>query len=344
MKFDFHPTPYHLASLLVENIKSTAPNAVADFSVGEGSLLLAAQERWPRALKIATDIQEGFIGRIRGQFPSWKSGKCDFLNDVSVRSCKALQNREGTVDVILLNPPFSCSPKIRKKLTSGRPPTVALEFLERATKYGAPNSEICVILPASCLHNEKDRTILDRIEAGWSIKIIGHADRKTFAECSARSTIVHMMRRADKLDSQNYENTEHSLELKLIRGGIHMHSIQQSRAANAVPLVHSTNLQFGTIQGDMPLVVANRHLEGPAVLLHRVGRPSPDKVSILGKGVRVALSDCVIAIPALNMKETKFLREAILRNFDLLAGAYVGTGAPFITLSRLRDVLRQIWK
>lgn len=344
MNFDFHPTPRHLADRLVGLIENSEPETIADFSAGEGSLLLSAQSRWPSALKIATDIQTSLVNNIRSSFPAWHAGRCDFLSDTSVRSCKALRDRKGTVDVILLNPPFSSANSNRKPHQGGRPPSIALEFLERATRYASLKSEICAILPASCLHNEKDRHVRARIESTWKLEVVGHAGRRAFADCFASSSIVHMKRRDPFGDSLTSGKQQVASGILTVRGSVHMHLAQPSNLPSAAPLVHSTNLKDGKLSGEMPTVLTSKYVKGPAVLIHRVGRPSIDKISILPSGMRVALSDCVIALPTHRRSDSEQLKNTLVKGFQTLASAYVGTGAPFITLSRLEDVLAQLIK
>ncbi len=341
MNFDFHPTPSHVADRLVGYVENELPKTVADFSAGAGSLLLAAQKRWPHAKKIATDIQGGMVGKIRSSFPAWDAGRCDFLNRASVRSCKALRGREGAVDVILLNPPFALSERKSSIGGGGRDPTVALQFLERATHYGSPGAEICAILPDSCLYNEKDEGVRKLIEMRWVLRNLGRPGRKTFSDCSAESTIVHLRRRSGQ-DTRHVVEASANPKIQLVRGITHVHAANRSSCVSAMPMVHSTNLREGRICGDMDTVLSNNFFEGPAVFVHRVGRPSPQKVSVFDGRMRVVLSDCVIALPTRSLSDAVSLRNRIVDNFELLASAYIGTGAPFITLGRLREVLHRM--
>ena len=59
----------------------------------------------------------------------------------------------------------------------------------------------------------------------------------------------------------------------------------------------------------------------------------------MGHDIFVMLSDCTIAIKPEHDEYVPLLRDRIIRNFDSFRKYFVGTGAPFITLERLRDAL-----
>ena len=53
---DQHFTPPLLASLLVDSLpKEFIPSYIADFAVGEGSLIYAALKKWPRGVSVVAN-------------------------------------------------------------------------------------------------------------------------------------------------------------------------------------------------------------------------------------------------------------------------------------------------
>ena len=54
------------------------------------------------------------------------------------------------------------------------------------------------------------------------------------------------------------------------------------------------------------------------------------------------LSDCVIALKPSNDALVFKLRDTLEQHFDQILSHYSGTGAPFITINRLRSVLESI--
>ena len=101
-------TPRVLAEQLVAFSCKRNVRSVADFCVGDGELLRAAEKKWPDANYVATDMSPKALVKVRSKHPDWVVGQCNFLKEQSRRQCKALARFEGKIDYVLLNPPFSC--------------------------------------------------------------------------------------------------------------------------------------------------------------------------------------------------------------------------------------------
>jgi hypothetical protein len=82
-----------------------------------------------------------------------------------------------------------------------------------------------------------------------------------------------------------------------------------------------------------------RVISSPAVLIARVGTPSPQKVTVYTGGDEVVLSDCVIALRCKSVRHADDTRALILRNWPRFARRYQGTCARFITMTRLQSFL-----
>jgi hypothetical protein len=127
----------------------------------------------------------------------------------------------------------------------------------------------------------------------------------------------------------------------IVRGTCPIHEIPDNPSGPT--LVHYTDLRAAS-------VVLNGHrgfglhrcVTGPAVLIPRVGRITPEKVSVLASTRRVMISDCVIGLKTGSMRSAQQIRKLLIDNFRLLASGYVGTGAPHITLDRLRNALLRL--
>ncbi|EJP49980.1 methyltransferase small domain protein [Acinetobacter baumannii Naval-18] len=94
-------TPDALANELVQFYSlSSPPLLVADFAVGEGSLIQAAHKYWPEAKYIVNDIDQNILNKIK-----LKNAEIDYYNeDFLVSNFTKLFEK---IDLILLNPPFS---------------------------------------------------------------------------------------------------------------------------------------------------------------------------------------------------------------------------------------------
>ena len=94
-------TPNHLANELVQYYsRSTHPQLITDFAVGEGSLIKAAYKHWPESQYIVNDIDQNVLSKI-----NLPSSNIEFLNYDFLES--DFENLFNKIDLILLNPPFS---------------------------------------------------------------------------------------------------------------------------------------------------------------------------------------------------------------------------------------------
>jgi hypothetical protein len=110
-----------------------------------------------------------------------------------------------------------------------------------------------------------------------------------------------------------------------------------------IPLVHTTSLRLGQVRiGDARVAPSTSIVNGPTVLVPRVGRPSATKICLYSGCDAIALSDCVISIQGCSSRDTKTLFELISKNSELLVGQYVGCCAKYITVTRLNQFLESI--
>jgi len=110
MKIDCIYTPSALAREMVDaaGVCLNGGHLIADFAVGSGELLIAACERWPLASIVATDIDRVETQLLKKQNSGWQIGRCDFLNPKSKNASPILRKLVDRINLILLNPPFSC--------------------------------------------------------------------------------------------------------------------------------------------------------------------------------------------------------------------------------------------
>src|SRR6266700_2152471 len=101
-------TPDDVVRKLLSLLRSQREECVVDFAAGNGNLLRAARARWPDCQVIATDTDERQVKALKRAEPSWRTGRCDFLNPRARRACRAIRGAIQAVSLVLLNPPFSC--------------------------------------------------------------------------------------------------------------------------------------------------------------------------------------------------------------------------------------------
>jgi hypothetical protein len=126
----------------------------------------------------------------------------------------------------------------------------------------------------------------------------------------------------------------------LFRGRLQMHEVRNGNPTNDLPLVHSNCLRGGNLSlSTFHASNAPFSLQGPAVLVPRVGEPNPGKI-VLYKGCRkFALSDCVIAVKA-NIEDLTKVYDRLICRWEVFKGLYKGTGAKYVTVAEISDFLR----
>ena len=220
--------------------------------------------------------------------------------------------------------------------------STAMSFLLLATQYVAAKGHIMCVLPLGCLSSQKDERAWEFIKSRFRVEHLNTYRMGTFPD-SAASTVLVRLSPGKNGDASgphcsNPKTAEPTIHASLIRGGCQLHKIRKEKGQPI--LVHYTDIKNGSVRlNGRRGHGAHNCVEGPVVLLPRVGRVTPGKVAILEHSSRVMLSDCVIAIRPSSREQTQLVRERLIRNFSSLRSNYLGTCAPHITLGRLRSAL-----
>lgn len=325
---------------------------IADFAAGEGELLRAASARWPEARVVATDIDQASVSYLQKEHAEWVSGRVDFLNPRSYLRSQVLKSIEGQVDVVVLNPPFSCRGGARLSASlcgDAVGCSRAMAFVVNAFRYLNPSGEIRAVLPMSCLFGQKDALARELLFQRLSLEVVARYGRTTFNGCVPQTVIacLRRRRRGTRVPTSKKRSVVRPTlgPFYLLRGSVQMHSIRPDNGEGSLPLVHTTDLTSLCTVADL-----KRHVEGerratspPAVLLPRVGKPDRNKVvAITGQRLPVALSDCVFALECETDDEAMGLVTRIREGWAEVATAYQGTCAPYATLASLATALAKL--
>ena len=344
---DTHYTPSAIATSLVEAANDLRPKIIADLAAGNGDLLLAAERAWPTATFIATDIDRRAIRHLARLRPYWTVGRCDLRSQRSRRSSKALKNT-NSVCLMLLNPPFSCRGGTRFFVHTPTGPlhvSTAMSFLLLAAEYVADDGHIVSILPLGSLHSQKDAQAWEFLKSKYSIQTLRSCDTGIFPGSAASTALIRFSPHLGSTMT-NFSppiRIPHSprLPVHVIRGSCPVHRLQKEKASPV--LVHYTDIRNGTVElNGRRGFGGHRCVKGPAILIPRVGRITADKIALLENEISVMLSDCVIALKPRYPRHVEPLRDKLISNFAQFRNHYVGTGAPFITLRRLKSLLASL--
>lgn len=315
--------------------------SIADFACGEGSLLLAAERRWPAASIIANDVSAASVACLRKSRPNWRAACSDFLSPRSVRS-SSLRNYLAGVDLVLLNPPFSRRSRQTFEVMFGSEvfhASIAMAFVVNSIPFLRPDGTILAVLPDGCLVSKHDEPVWGALRKQFKVEVIRDNARSAFQGVRARTCLVRITKLSMPLAASVHVACPPALAI--VRGRVQMHSRRVVSSRAGKPLVHTNHLQNGAVTSSGVHVVG-AVLTGPALLFPRVGLVTPGKLCVLGKGRRVTLSDCVLGVTCESETEVELLRQMVLADWPTFASAYRGTGAPYITLERASRVLSNI--
>ena len=346
-------TPPKLAYKIVSRARlPVPPTCIADFAVGDGELLRAAQARWPKAKFVGTDINTRTVSRLRRLAHAWKVDRCDFIKPKSRQHARVLNTLKGTVSLVLLNPPFSCrgARKFKTEFFDAEIScSLALAFVITSLTYLSSRGQLLAILPIGCLHSEKDKAAWTAIRSMFRVEHLAQNGHKTFSGWSPKTAIVRISRISKRTTALDASSTTRKLKgsradgisVNLFRGKISMHTLNGNTERNIIPLIHSTELRKTGVDLNQRSfhLTKTKSICGPAVLIQRVGLPDPKKIQLYLESTPVALSDCIIAIRCRSIGEAKTVKDRLLANWQRLEERYGGTCARYITLNSLRDFL-----
>jgi hypothetical protein len=277
--------------------------------------------------------------------------RCNFLSSRSRAQCKALRDIKDKVDVVLLNPPFTCRGGTRHDIgMDGTHLTcsTAMAFLLTASAYLSPSGEVVAILPAGSFNSEKDRAAWDALRDHFNIRVVSEHDNRTFDSCDSNTQIIHLKRKMkggrtpstirSKTPKPNARGVGKT-EVTLYRGKVQMHAIPRGRTA----LAHSTDLRdHKLILNGHKTSSSSLSIKGAFIALPRVGNPIKKKIAFHETSTKIAISDCILALTCQSRTETFGLYSSLLRNWPRLKAQYGGTGAKYVTVSRLSNLLRSL--
>lgn len=338
---DQHFTPPMLADLLIKSLPANFhPKLIADFAVGEGSLLFAASKKWKKANFIANDLCSETLELLPDN--EWDIYNFDFLDSYSLQASNINKYREK-VDLILLNPPFSqrgVKPilwEIDNKIKSG----VALAFLYNAVNFLKPGGFLVAVLPNGCLNSIRDQDALNFLKTNFSFHIISENCEGSFSKVRVKTSIVLIRNIRPKLSKVVPSNKlAYINELDVFRGKYQMHKIPINEIESGSPLVHTTNLKDGKVDlKGTHKVWSVYKVKGPAVIFPRVGNFNKGKICIFTGHEEIVISDCLFSVRCKSSCQAEDIKNFILNNWETFKENYSGTGALYSTLDKVQNFI-----
>lgn len=338
---DTYYTPTPLADKLVNYVPAEQIRSAVDFCVGDGELLKAVGRRYQGADMFGTDISDEAIKKLKGDCPQWQLGVCDFRDDESVDSVEFLQDMK--FDLIVLNPPFTCRGSVIEKAGLDDQEfrlSTAMMFLVRALKYLSEDGGLYAILPISCVYSDKDKAIWNYLSEHYNACVLEEPHRVQFTnKCSPNIAMVYVGRYPIAVRKARNKHPFKKLPVTdVVRGCCRMQNPAYSEQNEALPLIHTTNIQNGILV-NLKRVLPGLHftVDGYGVVIPRVCNPNPNKVALLDGQQKYVLSDCVIVIRSASREDAEQIRSCILANWPEFVKLYKGTGAQYTTVDRVKE-------
>jgi len=313
--------------------------SIGDFACGNGSLLELAP--FPNKLVYGLDIDPSVITALRSRYPEWHLCSGDFLNPC-LQTQRFLHELVGALDMIVLNPPFSCRGGTKEYVyVDGKDVgcSKSLAFVLKSMPFLKEKGSLMAILPKSVLRSEKDAEALEHIRRSWRIDIEAEFCRKTFEGCYPQSVCVNIQRlggSAKGIESCNIMRG--APKVTIVRGSIPMHSTSE---VGQHKVLHTTALRVAD-----PISAITRYssrpgksVEGTFITIPRVGAPDMKKIRIIQSAGEVTLSDCVLALVLDDSLQAPHLLDQIQSNWELLEAEYGSTCAPYITVAQVISFL-----
>lgn len=343
--FDSHYTPTEIAEKLVQLVKLKKVTRVADFAAGFGSLLEAANYRFPKAKFFANDISLECHNHINESFPKWIKSSFDFFNPSDIENFKSNINYSD-FNLILLNPPFSQrgglvkQGKLNNTTVNCSP---AMAFVLNSLNFLKKNGELIALLPLSCSTSQKDDKARKLIESHFKLTVEMIPPKKIFYGCNVNTICVRIsslkhfeIKKGNNSIIKNLYVSQSTVGI--FRGKLPNHKAIQYISDKGFNLIHTTNIKKGIVLESNQIVLKDSStILGPCVLIPRVCTPTFDKIAVFNSNKHIVITDCLIAIyPHLGMTLDD-LYILISSNWNSLKSYYSGTCAQYLTIDKLEQ-------
>ena len=335
-------TPDNLAHEVV-SLYNGKPSRIGDFCAGDGGLLRACEERFPKAKYFANDKSKRAYFKLVKNHKNWDVYNLDLLSD---KSLLEVMHLNGAFDLLLLNPPFTCKGQTYKFIFDGVKfsASKALLFLIRSIRFLSSGGRLLAVLPIGVSISERDAVLMSYLKRAYGFHVHRKVSGVSFAG-KAPNVILAELCRPAILPAYTPKTIRKQDYGFLHRGTLNVVDAKNKIVARkGMAFIHTTNLVGGKIVEARTRVSSRgtKVLVGPAVLVPRVGNPNVGKVVVIGEGEKCVLSDCVIAILSRDCSSACHIKNIIRAQEESFYRLYAGTGAKYITLSRLGKYLKKI--
>ncbi|AIG03226.1 MULTISPECIES: methyltransferase [Pseudomonas] len=335
---DRYYTPENVAMSALERANFPfLPKTCADSTCGSGRLLDAANAVFGPVQSFGIDRDVDAISQLRLRRPEWHLSVGDLLHNDPVD----VLSKRNAVDLLVLNPPFSHGKKksvdicFAGKEMKG---SIAMAHLLRSFELFQPSLGAIVIAPESLLYSETDHFARQTLEENYQFQKIAELKRCTFHGARVQASVVQISPGRHRSSLQEMKPSSVVVPATLLRGSLPVHLNVSDPAG--VPFLHSTDIRKVVIAGSTVDIsktstVAKGRTKGWVILIPRVGLPDMQFVKAINLETTVQLSDCVIALEFQTKANAMKAERRIHSRWMDFRNIYRGTGARYVTISRL---------
>lgn len=203
MNLAAHYTIPSAASFLISRIQSSEVSSILDLGAGYGSLLKAANSKWPNSKIYAFEVDSARFNELQSNY---QNSNVDIdIQKADVNKGELEKIKPGTIDVAVCNPPYLSFPpnieykellesvdlKLSKKLPRL---TTDIIFLAQNLKCLKEGGELGIILPDSILTSQNFSLLRQDLIQNHSISEIIQLPDKIFSGIEARTHIMLLRR------------------------------------------------------------------------------------------------------------------------------------------------------
>jgi predicted RNA methylase len=343
---DQYYTPESIAAQIISEHVKITPKICIDTTCGPGHLLNAASQYFRNVECVGIDKDTETILKLRQSRPEWDLLNADIFSDTAFEYAKKFSESKRCC-LLVMNPPFSMGNKKSYEVSFKSEKihtSIAMAYILRSFELFNPSEGGFVIVPESLLFSEVDKAARELLAENYSISSLMSLDRRAFHGANVGAVVIQINNgtKSSRSRNENVTTIYSNVKINVTRGGMQVHKTISD--SSGVPFVHTTSLKQIKDVSDLDDLRKVKALNAKkldwAILIPRVSIPSQKNISLVSYSRPIQLSDCVIALHSDSYEAIDSVLKRILNDWERFVEIYKGTGARYITISRLTDWLK----
>lgn len=350
MSFDLDK--YYTPAVVADEIIALAPLEAApsiciDPTCGSGRLLEAAVSAFEDVRCVGLDRDRGAIARLRRRRPDWSLHVADLLTATRRDARESVGGVRGS-KLLLLNPPFTHGKRKAVAVSYGSSQveaSAAMAYVLRSLEIFRPSLGAIAIVPESLIYSEIDAHARELISAEFQITHLLDLAANTFSGARARTAAIRIGGRIASSVGSSGNAPMGRVHLAVGRGSVPVHRARFSKSG--IKYLHSVDIRTYLADRSTRWKVSSdanyREVgRGWRIFFPRVGVPSAIASQPVYVDEPMVLSDCVVQFSFASRDDAFWIRDRIRDEWRSFEGLYRGTGARYVTISRLSSWLSSI--